>query len=105
MFVGLELLKSNDAYEKTALYYWHREAKNSKAEVDYVIQIHDFIVPVEVKVGTKGAKQSMYLFMDEKKSRCGVRLSLENFAEYDKVKVLPLYAVSNINTLGFILKS
>jgi hypothetical protein len=44
--------------------------------------------------------QSMFLFMDEKKSRYGVRLSLENFTEYEKVKVLPLYAVSNINTLG-----
>ena len=100
LFVGLELLKSNDAYEKTALYYWHREAKNSRAEVDYVIQIQDIIVPVEVKAGTKGAMQSMYLFMDEKISRYGVRLSLENFAEYDKVKVLPLYAASNIYTLG-----
>ena len=100
LFVGLELLKSNDAYEKTSLYYWHREAKNSKAEVDYVIQIQDIIVPIEVKAGTKGAMQSMYLFMDEKKSKYGVRLSLENFAEYDKVKVLPLYAASNIYTLG-----
>ena len=100
LFVGLELLKSNDAYEKTALYYWHREAKNSQAEVDYVIQNQDFILPVEVKAGTKGAMQSMYLFMDEKKSRYGLRLSLENFTEYEKVKVLPLYAVSNINTLG-----
>ena len=104
LFVGLELLKSNDAYEKTALYYWHREANNSKAEVDYVIQNQDIIVPIEVKAGTKGAMKSMYLFMDEKKSRYGVRLSLENFAEYDKVKVLPLYAASNIYTLGFTLK-
>jgi predicted AAA+ superfamily ATPase len=100
LFVGLELLKSNDAYEKTALHYWHREAKNSQAEVDYVIQNQDFIFPVEVKAGTKGAMQSMHLFMDEKKSRYGLRLSLENFTEYEKVKVLPLYAVSNINTLG-----
>lgn len=100
LFVGLELLKSNDAYEKTTLHYWHREAKNSQAEVDYVIQNQDFIFPVEVKAGTKGAMQSMHLFMDEKKSRYGLRLSLENFTEYEKVKVLPLYAVSNINTLG-----
>ena len=96
LFVGLELLKSSDAYERTALYYWHREAKNSKAEVDYVVQRQDRIVPVEVKAGTKGAMQSLYLFMDEKKSSFGVRLSLENFAEYDRVKVLPLYAASNI---------
>jgi predicted AAA+ superfamily ATPase len=100
LFVGLELLKSNDAYERTALYYWHREAKNSQAEVDYVIQNQEYIFPVEVKAGTKGAMQSMYLFMDEKKSRYGVRLSLENFAEYGKVKVLSLYAASNIYTLG-----
>lgn len=97
LFVGLELIKSNSCYEKTALHYWHREAKNSQAEVDYVIQIQDTIVPVEVKAGTKGAMQSMYMFMNEKKSKFGIRFSLENFAEFDKVKVFPLYAVSNIN--------
>jgi predicted AAA+ superfamily ATPase len=80
------------------LYYWHREAKNSQAEVDYVIQNQDAIVPIEVKAGTKGAMQSMFLFMDEKKSDWGVRLSLENFTEFDRVKVIPLYAVSNLNS-------
>jgi predicted AAA+ superfamily ATPase len=98
LFVGLELLKSNDCYERTALYYWHREAKNSQAEVDYVIQNQDAIVPIEVKSGTKGAMQSMFLFMDEKKSDWGLRLSLENFTEFDRVKVMPLYAVSNLNS-------
>jgi len=98
LFVGLELLKSNDVYEKTALYYWHREAKNSQAEVDFVIQIQDKIIPVEVKAGTKGSMQSLYLFLDEKKSTFGIRLSMENFSEYDRVKVLPLYATSNIYT-------
>ena len=67
LFVGLELLKSNDVYEKTALYYWHREAKNSQAEVDFVIQIQDKIIPIEVKAGTKGSMQSLHLFLDEKK--------------------------------------
>ena len=99
LFVGLELLKSNDCYEKTSLYYWHREARNSQAEVDYVIQMQDIIVPIEVKAGSKGAMQSMYLFMDEKKSKVGFRLSLENFSEYERVRVVPLYAVSNIYTL------
>jgi predicted AAA+ superfamily ATPase len=98
LFVGLELLKSNDCYEKTSLYYWHREARNSQAEVDYVIQMQDIIVPIEVKAGSKGAMQSMYLFMDEKKSKVGFRLSLENFSEYERVRVVPLYAVSNIYT-------
>ena len=87
--------------ERTGLYYWHREAKNSQAEVDYVIQNQEFIVPIEVKAGTKGAMQSMYLFMEEKKSTFGIRVSLENFSEFEKVKVIPLYAVSNLKNNAF----
>ena len=101
LFVGLELLKSSHCYERTGLYYWHREAKNSQAEVDYVIQNQEFIVPIEVKAGTKGAIQSMYLFMEEKKSTFGIRVSLENFSEFEKVKVIPLYAVSNLKINAF----
>jgi hypothetical protein len=41
--------------------------------------------------------------MDEKKSGFGVRLSLENFSAFEKVKVLPLYAVSSIHSLKKIL--
>jgi predicted AAA+ superfamily ATPase len=99
LFVGLELIKSTQCYEKSGLYYWHREAKNSQAEVDYVIQIQDVIIPLEVKAGTKGAMQSMYLFMNEKKSSFGIRVSLENFSEFENVKVIPLYAVSNLKSL------
>lgn len=96
LFVGLELLKLNSCFEKTALYYWHRESKSSQAEVDYVVQMQDKTIPIEVKAGTKGTMQSMFLFMGEKQSAIGVRLSLENFSQYDKVRVYPLYAVSNM---------
>ena len=94
LYVGLELIKLKSCYENTGLYYWHREAKNSQAEVDYVISHHDNIIPIEVKAGTKGAMQSMHLFMKEKKSSLGLRLSLENFSQFDAIKVLPLYAIS-----------
>jgi predicted AAA+ superfamily ATPase len=96
LFVGLELIKNTSCYEKMQLYYWHRESKNSQAEVDYVIQKQDKIIPIEVKAGTKGSMQSMYLFLDEKKSDFGIRLSLENFSEMDKIIIYPLYAVKNV---------
>ena len=41
--------------------------------------------------------QSLYLFMDSKKSEKGVRVSQENFSFYDKIEVYPLDAVSNLN--------
>lgn len=95
-FVGLELLKIAPPNRREQLYYWHREAKSSNAEVDYVIMQKNEIVPIEVKAGTKGSMQSMYLFLEEKKLKKGVRVSMENFSEYENISVYPLYAVSNI---------
>lgn len=39
---------------------------------------------------------NMHLFFKEKKAKYGCRLSLENFAEYENIKVFPLYAYTNI---------
>ncbi|MGZ3755883.1 MAG: ATP-binding protein [Mucilaginibacter sp.] len=99
-YVGLELLKSASCYRQEPLYFWHREAKSSNAEVDYVIQEKGNIVPVEVKSGKKGSMQSMFLFLKEKKSRVGVRLSLENYSVYENIQVFPLYAVSELSQKG-----
>jgi len=96
LFTGLELLKSGSCYEQKTLYYWHRESKNSNAEVDFVLQIGQNIVPLEVKSNTKGAMRSIHLFLEEKKSSFGIRTSLENFDELPKIKIVPLYAVGYV---------
>ncbi len=95
-FIGLEILKNTSCYNQTELFYWHREALNSNAEVDYLIQKSNDILPIEVKSGSKGSMNSMFLFLKEKKAKYGCRLSLENFAEYENINVYPLYAFSNI---------
>lgn len=96
LFVGLELLKSGSCYQEQSLFYWQREALNANAEVDYLIQKKQDILPIEVKAGTKGSMQSLFLFLKEKNKPTGIRFSLENFAVYDQVRVFPLYAVSNL---------
>ena len=98
--VGLELIKNTDPFEPAHLYYWHREAQNSQAEVDYVIQSGNEIYPIEVKSGTKGSMQSMYLFMKEKKIMLGYRLSFENFSNMDSVKIMPVYAAGKLSKRG-----
>jgi hypothetical protein len=40
--------------------------------------------------------QSLNLFIEEKKSPEGIMISLENFSQYGKITVIPLYAVSNL---------
>ena len=96
MFAGLELLKTASCYTPLQLYYWQREERNSHAEVDYIIQQGERIVPIEVKSGTSGKMQSMHLFLKEKQAEYGIRTSLENFTSYDKIKVVPLYAIGNM---------
>lgn len=94
-YTGLEILKSASCYKQENLYHWHREAKNSNAEVDYIIQKGQQIVPVEVKSGKKGSMQSLRLFMQEKRIALGVRFSLENYSKYENILSLPLYAISD----------
>jgi uncharacterized protein len=94
LHVGLELIKNNFTYKLPELYYWHRESKSSTAEVDYVIQQQQKIIPIEVKANTKGSMQSLYLFLEEKNIDKGIRTSLENFSSMPQINIFPLYAVS-----------
>lgn len=96
--VGLELLHySWNSWEKGHLYYWHREHPQSNAEVDYISNIQNNIIPIEVKAGTKGQMQSLYQFLDtHTNSPKGIRISLENFNHYDRIQTIPLYAIKSL---------
>lgn len=96
LFAGLELIRTSSCYQQHSLYYWQREALNSNAEVDYLMQKQQEIIPIEVKSGKKGSMQSLYLFLKEKNRPYGIRFSLENFSVYGQIRVYPLYAVSNL---------
>ena len=102
LYVGLEMLKSLSCYQQQSLYYWQREALNSNAEVDYLIQKQQHIIPVEVKSGKKGSMQSLHLFLKEKKIPFGIRFSLENYSVYGQIRVYPLYAVSDFMNDPFL---
>jgi predicted AAA+ superfamily ATPase len=95
-FAGTEIIKYSSNKSKAQLYYWHREKRGSSAEVDYLIQKNQTILPVEVKSGTQGKMQSLRIFMSEKNVHTGIRLSLENFSQYDNIQVYPLYAIGSL---------
>lgn len=97
-FVGTELVKSRSPYQNDNLYCWHREKKDSNAEVDYVISYKGQIYPVEVKSGVRGSMQSLRIFLKLKNLSMGIRTSLENFAAFDDILIYPLYAIGNIHS-------
>jgi predicted AAA+ superfamily ATPase len=96
IFVGLEIIAGSPPWMEPQLYYWHRESPGSNAEVDYVIQGGEKIIPLEVKAGTKGQMQSMRQFLEERGLDRGIRLSQENFGEFEYITTMPLYAASRV---------
>jgi predicted AAA+ superfamily ATPase len=96
IFVALEIVKASSCYTPANLYYWQREKSQSNAQIDFLVQKHDKIIPIEVKSGTQGAMQSLRLLKKKKKITKGIRTSLENFAQYENIEVFPMYAISNL---------
>lgn len=99
LFVGLELIAHGSPRLHPELYYWHREARSSNAEVDYVISREGTVIPIEVKSGSRGQMQSLHIFLSERNLAQGIRISGENFSSYDKIKTFPLYAIKNIREI------
>lgn len=95
VFAGQELRAGGSPREPRQVYYWHREARNSNAEVDYVIQHNAEVLPIEVKAGGSGRMQSMRMFMKDRGIKKGIRTSLENFGSIDNIDIVPLYALAS----------
>ena len=71
------------------LYYW---TSNQTAEIDFVLQSSQGIVPVEVKKGTKVRSRSLEVFVKSNAYDYAMRFSARNFGKEDRLKSVPLYA-------------
>lgn len=98
-FVGQEILSYADPHRRKDLYYWHRESRSSQAEVDYLVQKNQVVMPVEVKSGSGRTLKSMQIFLDtHQASPYGIRLSTNNYSIYERIHSYPLYAVARAIT-------
>ncbi len=98
-FVGQELLTSEPWYYPQQLYYWQREKPGSMAEIDYVINVDEKIIPIEVKAGKTGSMRSLQVFLNEKSSPFGIRLSMHPLSFKNRILSIPLYMISELKRL------
>jgi len=75
--VGQMLRTINPPYIEPALYCWHREEASSNAEIDYIIQHGNKLVPVEVKAGATGSLKSLHMFMGLKNYPLALRINAD----------------------------
>jgi hypothetical protein len=88
-FVAQELASKN-----YPLFYW--ESKGI-AEIDFLIQDGEKVIPVEVKSGIHTRSRSLSLFVKKYKPDYAIRISSKNFGFENKIKSIPLYAVYNLS--------
>ena len=96
------------------LKFWTRENKDANAEVDYVLEYENLLIPVEVKLGATGRLRSLHAFIDQAPHAIAVRVYSGKFV-VEKTKTikgkeftlinLPFYLVGNIHAyLQYVLK-
>lgn len=71
--VGQELLGSSFTFGEKRM-FWVRDARNSQAEVDFLMRYKSHLLPIEVKTGDNAKLRSLHLFMDESKEKIALCL-------------------------------
>jgi predicted AAA+ superfamily ATPase len=114
-FIAQHLCSMDRVNGFKSLTYWLREGRTANAEVDFLIQLDQSTVPVEVKAGKSGSLKSLLQFVFQKKCTRAVRFdlnqpSLQHIShklaqsgasvqvEYDLLS-LPLYLIEQLPRL------
>jgi len=71
------------------LYYW---SSGGEAEVDFVVQSGEDLVPIEVKAGTHTKSRSLSVFAGKYGNKKAIRISGKNFGFENSIISVPLYA-------------
>jgi len=72
------------------LYYWE---SNSQAEIDFVIQNYNIVIPIEVKSDIHIKSRSLSVYVQKYSPEYSIRISAKNFGFANGIKSVPLYAV------------
>lgn len=78
------------AHGQKELHYW---TSKRQAEVDFIVALHDQILPLEVKAGISKQKKSLRVYGAKYNPPILSRSTLMNFKEDGKVRNYPLYAL------------
>jgi uncharacterized protein len=71
------------------LYYW--SAPNATAEIDFLIQRRNEIIPIEVKAEENLKSKSLRIFATKYNAPKSLRLSTSRYREQDWMTNIPLY--------------
>ncbi len=78
-------------------YYWSSD--RSPAEIDFIIQHENKIIPIEVKAEVNVRARSLRQFINDNHSLKACRFSMLGYADQDWMINVPLYSVCHFSSL------
>lgn len=72
-------------------YYYSRN--DARLEIDFIVQHHGIITPVEVKEEENLRSKSLSSFIDSHKDLQAIRFSMQQYKDQEWMKNIPLYAI------------
>ena len=99
--VAQELLGSTTTFGEKRL-FWVRDARNSQAEVDFVIRYKSHLLPIEVKTGSNSKLRSLHQYMEE--SNENIALRLWNGPMTSDIITAQMVVPSHYTTFRFIMQ-
>ena len=96
-FALQELKAASGISAKVPLFYWGN--KSGKAEVDFIMQYENEIIPIEIKSSVNTKSQSLSVYMEKYHPAHAVRISLKQFAQTGELMSIPLYMIGCLREL------
>lgn len=93
----LQEIKSNYNLD---LFYW--TSNSYQAEIDFIIQYDNMIIPIEVKAEVNLQAKSLKRFIEEYGSKVNIRTSMADYRIDDMISNIPLCVIGNFDK--YILK-
>lgn len=80
-----------------SIFYW--SAEKSKAEIDFIIQSENKVIPIEVKAKENLQAKSLKTFYEKYDNKYCVRTSMSDYREQEWIKNVPLYLINELLNL------
>ncbi|MFY7908028.1 MAG: ATP-binding protein [Emticicia sp.] len=79
---------------KHEIFYW--TAQSATAEIDFLIQKENEVIPIEVKAEENLKSKSLKVFSDKFQTKQAIRFSMNNYRVQDWMVNIPLYGVNQL---------
>jgi hypothetical protein len=81
----------------TPIFYWSSE--KGTAELDYLIQLNNYNIPIEVKSNENLQSKSLKTFVEKYNTKINVRTSMSDYRKENWLINIPLYLIGNANEI------